>query len=307
MTGQLSDPVFAAVAAQQVSQLTPEWEMKMEYIVQDDGTFRFDAPDAIAAFARRNGLSLFGHTLVWYAQDPPAFRRAAADKAAFANAYRNYILAVAGRYRGLARGWDVVNEPIADEGEGLRDSLWSRTLGETDHIVRAFDHAAEADPGAVLFINDYNLESRPKKRAAFLRLVETLLKRGCKLGGLGTQTHIDIDLAPGAVAAALGDLAGFGLPIHLSELDISTAMNKVDLRPRDDRLRLQARQAAAVAEAYMALPERQRFAFTLWGLRDKDSWLRGPNGTGPSDMPSAFDDEGRPKPAFTALAQAFSP
>ena len=150
----------------------------------------------------------------------------------------------------------MVNEPVAEDGDGLRDSLWSRTLGDLDHIVRAFDHAAEADPNAVLFINDYNLESRPKKRAAFMRLVEGLLKRGCKIGGLGTQTHIDIDLPKGAVAAPLKDLASFGLPIHLSELDISTNMKRVDVRSVDERLRLQAGQAAEAAEAFMALPAR---------------------------------------------------
>jgi hypothetical protein len=44
--------------------------MKMEYIVQPDGSFRFDAPDRIAAFARAHGMGLLGHTLVWYAQAP---------------------------------------------------------------------------------------------------------------------------------------------------------------------------------------------------------------------------------------------
>jgi endo-1,4-beta-xylanase len=304
MTGQLNEPAFAGLLSAQVSQLTPEWEMKMEYILQADGSFRFDAPDAIAAFARSHGMKLHGHTLVWYAQDPEPFKRVSGP--AFETAYRNYILVVAGRYRGQCHGWDVVNEPIMEHGEGLRSSLWSQRLGDYDHIVRAFDHAAEADPGAVLFLNDYNLESRPAKRVAFMRLVEQLLKRGCKLGGLGSQTHIDIDLDPLAVPVCLKDLASFGLPVHLSELDISTNMKKLDVRSSRDKLRLQARQAQAAAEAFMALPARQRYAFTLWGLRDKDSWLRGSAGTGPADQPTLFDDAGQPKPAFEAVSSVFS-
>jgi endo-1,4-beta-xylanase len=300
----LADPAYAALLAAQVSQVTPEWEMKMEYILQDDGGLRFDAPDAIAAFARGHGMRLFGHTLVWYAQGSPAFERLEGE--AFSRTYRNYIVAVAGRYRGLASGWDVVNEPVTDDGSALRDCLWSQRLGQVDYMVRAFEHAAEADPGATLFVNDYNLESLPKKRAQFMRLVETLLKRGCKLGGLGTQTHIDIDLPKGAVAAALKDLATFGLPIHLSELDIATHAKKVDLRGGEERLRLQADQARQAAEAFMALPAKQRFAFTVWGLRDKDSWLRGPNGSSPEDKPMLFDDKGAAKPAFQAVIQAFA-
>ena len=35
--GQLDDPAFAELLAAQVSQLTPEWELKMEYVLQSDG------------------------------------------------------------------------------------------------------------------------------------------------------------------------------------------------------------------------------------------------------------------------------
>ena len=209
------------------------------------------------------------------------------------------------RYKPVARSWDVVNEPILDDGSGLRTSIWSRMLGEHEHIIRAFDVAATADPTAVLFLNEYHLELKPVKRVRFMRLVERLLSAGCKLGGIGCQTHIDIDMERGAIGTALKELASFGLPIHLSELDISTNMKRVDLRTVDDRLRLQADKAAEVADAFMALPEKQRFAFTLWGLRDKDSWQRGPNGTGPSDRPTMFDDAGAPKPALGALARSF--
>ena len=50
---------------------------------------------------------------------------------------------------------------MAEDGDGLRDSLWSRNLGQIDYMRRAFDNAREADPTAVLLINDYNLESLP--------------------------------------------------------------------------------------------------------------------------------------------------
>jgi endo-1,4-beta-xylanase len=304
--GHLADPAYAALLTRQFSQLTPEWEMKMEYILQDDGGFRFDAPDAIAGFAAAHRMRLYGTTLVWHAQTPPAFARLDGDRPAFANAYRNYILAVAGRYRGRVVGWDTVNEPTAEDGDGLRDSLWSRNLGPEDHMVRAFELAAEADPNAVLFINEYNLESLPRKRATFLRLVERLLKRGAPVGGLGCQTHIDIDLPDGAMRVALGDLAGFGLPIHISELDVSLGRQMTDFRGRDQRLRLQAAKVAEVADAFLALPARQRFALTLWGLRDPESWLRSSPEGGPDDQPLLFDGAGAPKPAFDALWRALA-
>jgi len=304
---RLTDPAFADLLTRNASQLTAEWEMKMEYILQPDGAFRFDAPDAIAAFARDHDMRLFGHTLVWYAQDPAAFHPLDGRPGPFADALRNYILATVGRYRGRAAGWDVVNEAVAEDGEGLRDCLWSRNLGQIDYMRRAFDDAREADPEAVLLINDYNLESLPKKRATFMRLVETLLKSGAPVTGIGTQTHIAADLKPGAVTAAIGDLASLGLPIHVSELDISLNRGRGLLTSGADLEAAQDRLATEVAEAFAALSARQRFAFTVWGLRGGDSWLRNPkeNPHSPWDQPLAFDDAGQPRPMLAALERGF--
>ena len=298
---QLADPALAPLIAANASQLTAEWEMKMEYIVAADGGFRFDAPDAIAAFARANGQRLFGHTLVWYAQRPAAFERLDESRARFADAYRRYIAAVVGRYRGLACGWDVVNEAVAEDGAGWRDSLWSERLGAFDHMVLAFHHAREADPDVPLFLNDYNLESLPGKRATFLKLAERLLAAGAPLTGLGTQTHLAADLAPGAVATAIAELASLGLPVHVSEMDVSLTRAGGFLPDRADLLSRQARLYAEAARAFSDLPPARRFAFTLWGLRDRDSWLRRENA---ADRPLLFDDDGRPKAAARAWADA---
>ena len=112
---QLSDPALGDLVASQFGQLTPEWQMKMEYIVEDSGALRFTAPDAIAEFASRHGLRLFGHTLIWHEQQPRAFVDLDLGRTSFRQAYANYIGSVVGRYRGRAVGWDVVNEPVADD------------------------------------------------------------------------------------------------------------------------------------------------------------------------------------------------
>jgi endo-1,4-beta-xylanase len=297
--GQLDDPAFADLLTAQVSQLTPEWELKMEYVLQADGAYRFDAPDRIAAFAADHGMRLFGHTLVWYAQKPAYFE--ALDGGAFRQAYGAYIEAVVGRYRGRTAGWDVVNEAVNDDGAGWRDSLWSQRLGALDHMRIAYELAHAADTGAVLFLNDYNLETNPKKRAAFLGLAEALLKAGAPLGGLGTQTHVPADLAPGAISAALKDLASLGLKVRISEMDVSLAGARNLLSSSDDLRRRQAALYAEAAEAFVGLPHSQRFDFTFWGLEDSQSWLRHENGT---DAPLLFDDAGRPKLAAQAWEAA---
>ena len=296
---QLDDPNFAALVVAQTSQMTPEWELKMEYIVQADGSYRFDAPDRIAAFAADHGMRLFGHTLVWYYEKPDAFVRL--DGAAFRDAYAAYISAVVGRYKGRAVAWDVVNEQVADDGHTLRDSLWSQRLGQIEHMRLAYELAHAADPDAVLFINDYSLEANPAKRATFMAMAESLLKAGAPLMGVGTQTHVPADLAPGAITAAIKDLASLGLKVRISEMDVSLVRAAGLVNSRADLEKRQAALFAEAAEAYAAMPSHQRFDFTFWGLEDSQSWLVRENAV---DTPLLFDNSGRPKPAAAAWEAA---
>jgi GH35 family endo-1,4-beta-xylanase len=194
--GHIDDPAWVALARANVSQLTPEWEMKMEYIAADglDAPYRFDRTDRIVDFAQANGMAVHGHTLIWYSQGGDLV--AGLSGAEFDRVFDDYVATVAGHYRGKVRSWDVVNEPITDDGEGMRDCHWSREYGADGYVLRAFQKAKAADPEAVLFLNDYNLENTPRKGAEFLRLVERLLKAGCPLEGIGTQAHLDIEIPP---------------------------------------------------------------------------------------------------------------
>lgn len=304
-TDQLDDPAWVALALRELSQITPEWEMKMEAIVGDGGALDFVRPDRLVAFAQEHGLRLHGHALIWYAQENPFFQDL--PPARFAAEYNRYIAAVVGRYRGRAVSWDVVNEAVAEDGNGLRSCLWSDRLGADGYMIRAFEQARGADPDAVLFLNDYNLENLPGKGATFLRTVERLLKAGAPVGGIGTQSHLDIEIPAGQIRSWMRDAASLGLPIHVSELDASLRSDRrLDARSPADRLAQQTARVGELAEAFMALPERQRFAFTCWGLRDTDSWLRQGERDDGKDSPLPFDAAGRPNPMAQAMAAAFS-
>ncbi|UDF03967.1 endo-1,4-beta-xylanase [Asticcacaulis sp. AND118] len=303
MTAQMDDPQWKSMVATHFDRITPEWEMKMEYILQPDGSLRFDAPDRIVRQARLNRQTVFGHTLIWYAQDGEHFQKLKGDRAEFEIAYRAYISGVMNHYKGHVDGWDVVNEPIRDDGSDLRDCLWREVLGDA-YIDIAYRAAHEADPACPLVLNDYNLEYYPAKRKRFLQLVEGMMTRGTPLHVLGTQTHIAADLPRGAITQTIRELAATGLKIHLSELDISlkeAAKNALDFRNYRDAQRALIEEAA---EAYAALPSGQRFGLTIWGLRDKDSWYNRENRGVRPDEPLLFDDKGALKPLGQAFVKA---
>jgi len=307
MTGQLFDPVWVAQMRKHVSQLTPEWELKPERILRPGFAYDFSASDRMVDWGHEQGLRVFGHCLVWYSQGLNVFTDDL-PRARFAAEYDRYVSTVARRYRGRMAGWDVVNEAVAEDGDGLRDCVYARKLGPEAYIVRAFEQARAADPGAVLFLNEYNLENIPRKGATFLRLVERLLTLGAPIGGIGTQSHLDIEIPAGRITAFIKDAGSLGLPIHVSELDFSMRSdNRLDTRSLGQKRAQQVARVGELAEAFMALPERQRFAFTTWGLRDPDSWLLRAEGKGwTDDSPLLLDAGGRANPAYAAVTAAFS-
>jgi len=309
MTGQLNDPAWVDAVLRHCSQITPEWEQKMERTLGPGFVHDFSASDRVVEFAQSHGLRAHGHTVIWYSQGGEVFTDDL-PHARFASEYDRYIKALVGRYRGRMAGWDVVNEPVAEDGDGLRECHWGRALGQEGYMVRAFEQAKAADPDAVLFLNEYNLENIPRKGATFLKLVERLLTLGAPIGGIGTQSHLDIEIPAGRITAFMRDAASLGLPIHVSELDFPLERDggrMPDLRSLGERRAQQIARVGELAEAFAALPERQRYAFTTWGLRDPDSWLLRAEGRNrPDESPLLLDAKGRPNPAGQALIDAFT-
>jgi endo-1,4-beta-xylanase len=310
MTWQLDQPDWVEQTLRHCSQLTPEWEQKMERTLGPGFSYDFEPSDRVVTFARDNGLRVHGHTVIWYSQGAEVFDDAKLSRARFTAEYDRYIASFVGRYRGRMAGWDVVNEPVAEDGNGLRDCHWSRALGMDGYMVRAFEQAKAADPEAVLFLNEYNLENIPRKGATFLKLVERLLRLGAPIGGIGTQSHLDIEIPAGQITTFMRDAASLGLPIHVSELDFPMQRDggrMPDLRSTAQRRAEQVARVGELAEAFMALPERQRYAFTTWGLRDTDSWLvRAEGKNRPDESALLLDAQGRANPAYHAVAEAFA-
>ncbi|MCP9933652.1 endo-1,4-beta-xylanase [Cyanobium sp. Candia 9D4] len=302
---QLRDPGLRRLVSEQSGLIVPESELKWDGVEAAPGRFDFSAPDRLLAFARAQGLAMRGHTLVWHEQLPAWVK--ALPPAELDRAMATYIRTVVGHYRGQLPSWDVVNEPIADDGSGLRRSLWLARLGP-DYIARALTRAHQADPKAALVINEYGLEGddakTARKRQAFLTLLRQLRQSGVPLNAVGLQAHL---YANGSgpttfrtLPAFLRELAALDLDILVTELDVNDRELPAAIPERD-------RAVAAVYGAFLAavLPEPRLKLITTWGLSDRTTWLNAfmPRADGLPQRPLPFDEDNRPK-AATATIQA---
>jgi endo-1,4-beta-xylanase len=259
--------------------------------------WRFEPADAVVAFAQDQGMRIRGHTLVWH-QQLPAWVEACLTPAALRAALADHVGRLVGRYRGRVAAWDVVNEAVADAGGLLRDTVFSRRLG-AGYIAEAFRIAHAADPGALLFYNDYGAEGLGDKSDRVLRLVGGLVAQGVPIHGVGLQMHLRADEAPAAehLRANIRRLAELGLVVAVSEMDV-----QVHMLPGDRPARLAAQQRVYRDVVGACVAEPGCHAVTFWGFTDAHSWI---NTTFGPDAPLLFDAQYAPKPAFFGVLDAF--
>src|SRR5690242_11996492 len=127
-SGLLGDGRYGPVLSRHFNYLTAEYEMKWDPIERTRGTNDFHAGDAIVSYAQANGMQVKGHALIWHGSVPSWVN--GLSSADLRVAFEDHIRAVGEHFRGRVYAWDVVNEAIADDGSGLRDTVFRQKLGD---------------------------------------------------------------------------------------------------------------------------------------------------------------------------------
>ncbi|WP_156760402.1 endo-1,4-beta-xylanase [Microbacterium karelineae] len=278
-----SDEPYRDLLAAEFTSLTPENQMKWDHLRPSRDEFAFDDADAIVDFAEENGQIVRGHTLFWHSQNPAWLEDGDYSDAELREILHEHISTVVGRYAGRVAHWEVANE-IFDDAGNLRteENIWIRELGP-EIIADAFRWAHEADPEAVLFFNDYNVEGLNPKADAYYALIQDLLADGVPVDGMGLQSH-------------LGTMYGYDptLPENLARfgaLGLETAITELDVRMEiADGAEPTPEQVADQNEFFefvltSCLEESSCGSFTLWGASDLYSWV-----------PNTFEGQGSATP-----------
>ncbi len=300
-----SDDAYRQAVAENFTSVTPENAMKWTVIRPGPDEWNWDDADEIVDFADQEGLDVRGHTLVWGQEAGnglPDWLEQIEDPEEFRAAVEQGIREQVGRYRGRVDRWDVVNEPLDHVGAQLDDNAYLERLGP-DHIGDAFRIAAQADPDAELWLNDFSTEIQPAKADALADLVEQLVQDDVPIDGVGFQMHLNVDVAilPGAIAGPMERIRELGLAVAITELDVPlgpnrTASQQVDLFEQVVR---ECRSVDCVE-------------ITTWGVADHLSWLDDPAQREANPLleawslpsePLLLDARYEPKPAYAVVVE----
>ncbi|WP_137174196.1 endo-1,4-beta-xylanase [Massilia sp. HP4] len=313
------NPAYRALMARECAMIVAENETKWQALQPRPGPYDFRAADEMFAWARKEGMLIRGHTMMW--QSPkwlPGWINeldlASQPATRTEGILREHISTVCRRLGKDVISYDVINEAVAPESGALIDNVFSKRLGAVDQIDLAFRLTREYAPNAQLVYNDYMGPSagNATHRAGVLKLLSQLKVRGTPIDALGLQSHIGIHDAMTASPAGkhaarewrkfLDEVTGMGYDLLVSEFDVSDKGMPANTITRDAATAALARDYLELTLSYPNCRD-----FLLWGLSDNVSWLQEWQDARRPDRlpqrPTPYDSRLRPKPMRAAIAQ----
>lgn len=263
---ELADTAYADILKdpKMFGQTTPGNGQKWQYTEKSQGVFSYTSGDEIADLAKRNGMILRCHTLVWHSQLPGWVSSGTWTKEQLTTVIETHVSNVAGHYKGRCYSWDVVNEALKDDGT-YRDSVFHKVLG-TDFIPIAFKAAKAADADARLYYNDFNIEHAGNKQKEVLNIIKSIKDSGATIDGLGLQAHLIVGTV--GSRSALGSVLRSYLDAGVTEV----AYTELDIRHKSIPADAAAQQQQAtdyVSVVGACLDVKECVGVTVWGFSDK--------------------------------------
>lgn len=237
------------------NQVTPENSTKWGSVEGSRNNMNWSQADTAYNYARNNNMPFKFHTLVWGSQEPGWIGGlSAVDQKA---EVIQWINAAAQRYPN-AQYVDVVNEPLHAK-PSYRNAIGGDGSTGWDWVIWSFQEARRAFPNAKLLINEYGIISDPNAASQYVTIINLLKSRGL-IDGIGIQSHyFNMDnVSVTTMNNVLNTLAATGLPIYVSELDMTG----------DDNTQLQRYQ-----QKFPVLWEHPAVkGITLWGYIEGQTW-----------------------------------
>ncbi|KAK7351922.1 hypothetical protein VNO77_11694 [Canavalia gladiata] len=198
-----------------------ENELKWYATERDEGKVNYTISDQMVQFVRANKIIARGHNIFW---ENPKYNPTWVLNLTgiqLQSAVNSRIQSLMNQYKEEFIHWDISNEM-------LHFDFYEQRLGP-DATLHFFETAHKSDPLATLFINDFNVVEKcndvNSTVDAYISRIRELQQNGVFMDGIGLEGHFTIP-NPSLMRAILDKLATLGLPIWLTEVDISKTLDE---------------------------------------------------------------------------------
>ena len=243
-------------------------------------------PDEVVLRAQAANQSMFAHHLIWHLDIPDWIKNGGYSRAELITIIENHITTAMTRYKGVIRGYVVVNEHFLDDYD------WFQANIGPDYLDIAFEKARQVDPDAFLIYNHFNNHVSYHPEYTITLNDVNHLKSGGLVDGVGVQFHHWSPERPRPTKQeVIPTLQSYGLPVWITEFDVFQNPEEID--PEQE----QAAQTKAMLEA--AFESGACDYFNIWGLNDKYSYA-------PEQKLGILDENNRVKLNYYAIQQVLA-
>ena len=295
------------------------WTNQYNSLRPSKSDFDFSMMDLFARFVQQNNLHAQIFHLVWGNKSnmPDWLMKGSFTEAELLDILQNHIQTIVSRYKGEINEWSVVNEVLGTPWESGNRFWYDHLDKKLDWVKNCFRWAKQANPDAVLILNDFGIEFPgfyiyDAKRDDFdYNLIRDMKNSGVPIDAVGFQMHLNAskNFVPESNIAPLMDAfhqniekyRGLGVDVYVTELDCVLSGLTGTL---DDKYALQAKIYGNVLDTCLTAGVKN---FTVFNLIDRLSWLESPENppySGKDAAPCPWDDNYQPKPAYFAMLDA---
>ncbi|MBL8162333.1 MAG: endo-1,4-beta-xylanase [Anaerolineae bacterium] len=295
-----NEAAYRDTFVREFNMLVPENGMRFSFVHPQPNQYNFTQADTLVNFAEQHGMEVAGRVGIWHLGLPDWIAKGSFTRDQLIGIMRDHITTIMTRYKGRIKRWDIVNEAIWGNSLRATNNIWYSVIGP-DYIDLAFQFAHQADPDAILYINDYGTEGMNAKSDGMYNVVKSMRERGIPVHGVGLQMHVTTTYYPNPedVRRNIERLGALGVEVQITEMDVRT---NDDTGTTQERFIKQAEIYQDMLEA--CLSQAACTGFITWGFTDKYTWVT--DWKGKQDWPLPLDANYQPKPAYTALQQTMA-
>jgi len=251
--------------------------------------------DKVVDWCLQHGITCKGHPLVW---DSPASSPnwLPDDFAEIEKLSTGRVREIVQRFAGRIDIWDVVNEPThlsPKSPNKTKMAEWGMAIGPVAYTALHLKVAREANPKAILLVNDYRTDE------AYRKILQQLKDESGRwlFDVIGIQSHMHGGVWTAQRTWEICErFAQLGLPLHFTETTIVSGSPAGFGKWGPTTPEGEEKQAEATASFYTLLFSHPSVeAITWWDFSDDGAWLGAPAGWLRRDM--------SPKPVYERMLE----